>query len=41
LPLADGRLELELRSETPATAEGENNTARAISFACFGARLAE
>jgi hypothetical protein len=41
LPLADGRLELELRSDTPATAEGENNTARAISFACFGARLAE
>jgi hypothetical protein len=40
LPLVAGRLDLELRSETPATAEGADNTARSISFACFGARLA-
>jgi len=41
LPFAAGRLDLELRSETPATAEGADNTARSISFACFGARLAD
>ncbi|HEY8994582.1 MAG TPA: hypothetical protein VIM71_07975 [Lacunisphaera sp.] len=41
LPTVRGRLELELRSETPPAQEGVANTARGISFACFGARLAE
>lgn len=41
LPFADGRLDLELHSDTIATAEGADNTARSISFACFGARIAE
>ncbi|HEX2861731.1 MAG TPA: hypothetical protein VHN79_08825, partial [Lacunisphaera sp.] len=41
LPMIRGRLDLELRSETPATQEGVDNTARGISFACFGARLVE
>jgi hypothetical protein len=41
LPTAKGRLELELHSATPPTQEGVANTARGISFACFGARLAE
>jgi hypothetical protein len=40
LPFDAGRLDLELRSDTVSTAEGENNTARTISFACFGARVA-
>jgi hypothetical protein len=41
LPVARGHLRLELRSETPAAGEGADNTARKISFACFGGRLAE
>lgn len=41
LPMERGRLELELRSDTPATREGAANTARGISFACFGARMVE
>lgn len=41
LPVARGHLVLELRSETPATDEGADNTARTISFACFNVRLAE
>jgi hypothetical protein len=41
LPLERGRLDLELRSSMPPTQEGADNTARGISFACFGARLAE
>jgi len=39
LPLVQGSLQLELRSEAPATGEGEANTARSVSFACFDARL--
>lgn len=39
LAIARGRLELELRSPSPPVAEGQDNTARGISFACFGARL--
>ena len=41
LPVERGNLRLELRSEAPATGEGEANTARDISFACFGARLVD
>lgn len=41
LPTARGRLELELHSPASPVGEGADNTARAISFACFGARLAE
>lgn len=41
LPLERGRLELELRCPAPPAAEGVANTARKISFACFGARPAE
>jgi len=41
LPFAAGRLDLELRSDTPPTAEGADNTARQISFACFGARVVD
>ncbi len=41
LPAVHGRLQLELRSPTPPTDEGANNTARSISFACFGARLVD
>lgn len=41
LPAINGRLQLELRSPMPPTAEGADNTARSISFACFGARLVE
>ena len=41
LPLDDGRLTVELRSVAAPTAEGANNTARAISFACYGARVAD
>ena len=41
LPVARGNLKLELRSEAPAAGEGEANTARSISFACYGARLAK
>ena len=41
LPVVKGRLQLELRSPVSPTAEGADNTARRISFACFGARLVE
>lgn len=41
LPLVRGHLDLELRSPTPPAQEGAANTARGISFACFGARLVE
>jgi hypothetical protein len=41
LPLDDGRLTLELRSIAPATAEGVDNTARSISFACYAARITD
>jgi hypothetical protein len=41
LPYEHGRLRLELRSPAPAVGEGVANTARDISFACFGARLAK
>jgi len=41
LPMQDGKLELELRSPIAARSEGAENTAREISFACFGARLVE
>ncbi len=41
LPLADGRVTVELRSVAPATAEGMANTAREISFACYGARVVD
>lgn len=41
LPLADGRIAFELRSIAPATAEGANNTARSISFACYAARVVD
>jgi hypothetical protein len=41
LPAERGRLQLELRSSAPSTAEGVANTARGISFACYGARLVE
>jgi hypothetical protein len=41
LPATRGRLELELHSDNPSLQEGAANTARGISFACFGARLAE
>lgn len=41
LPLERGRLQLELRSPAPPVAEGVANTARQISFACFGARPVE
>jgi hypothetical protein len=41
LPFERGRLQLELRSEAPAAGEGEANTARDISFACYDARLAK
>ncbi len=41
LPVERGNLLLELRSVAPPTAEGVDNTARGISFACFGARLVE
>ena len=41
LPVERGNLRLELRSEAPPAGEGEANTARDISFACFGARLAK
>jgi hypothetical protein len=41
LPVVRGNLELELRSPAPAKREGQDNTARGISFACFGVRLAE
>ncbi|AOS43965.1 hypothetical protein Verru16b_01025 [Lacunisphaera limnophila] len=39
LPAARGGLALELRSPAPPAQEGAANTARGISFACFGARL--
>jgi hypothetical protein len=41
LPLEDGRIAFELRSLAPPTAEGVNNTARHISIACYGARVAD
>lgn len=41
LPAVNGRVELELSSPAPPAQEGAANTARGISFACFGARLAE
>ncbi|MDQ5978935.1 MAG: hypothetical protein QG602_1909 [Verrucomicrobiota bacterium] len=41
LPLERGRLDLELRSPEPARAEGQDNTARRIGLACFGARVVE
>lgn len=41
LPTVRGRLELELRSTAPPVQEGSANTARRLSFACFGARLTE
>lgn len=41
LPLARGRLDLELRSPEPSHAEGVDNTARRIGLACFGARVVE
>jgi len=41
LPVERGNLKLELRSEAPPAGEGEANTARSISFACFDARLAK
>lgn len=41
LPLADGRITFELRSVAAATAEGVANTARSISFACYGARVVD
>ena len=41
LPLDDGRVTLELRSIAPPTAEGVANTAREISFACYGARVVD
>lgn len=41
LPMERGQLQLELRSPAPPTAEGEANTAREISIACFGARVVE
>lgn len=40
LPAEHGRLTLELRSPIPPVDEGAGRTARRISFACFGARLA-
>lgn len=39
LPLERGRLALELRSPDPSHAEGQDNTARRIGLACFGARV--
>ena len=39
LPVNRGNLKLELRSEAPTAADGAANTARDISFACYGARL--
>jgi hypothetical protein len=41
LPVERGNLKLELRSEAPAAGEGVDNTARDISFACYGAQLAQ
>jgi hypothetical protein len=41
LPTEQGHLTLTLRSPGAAAAEGADNTARTISFACFGARLKE
>jgi hypothetical protein len=41
LPFERGGLRLELRSPAPPVGEGAADTARHISFACFGARLAE
>ncbi len=41
LPLERGRLDLDLQSPAPPAQEGVANTARGISFACFGARLVE
>jgi hypothetical protein len=41
LPVERGNLRLELRSPGPPAGDGADNTARSISFACFGARLAE
>lgn len=41
LPTERGRVRLELHSPSPPLAEGADNTARRISFACFGARLVE
>jgi hypothetical protein len=41
LPLEDGRITFELHSIAPPTAEGANNTARSISIACYGARVAD
>lgn len=41
LPMDRGRLLLELRSQGPPDAGDMANTARGISFACFGARVVE
>ena len=41
LPLERGHLDLELRSPHPAQAEGQDNTARRIGLACFGARVVD
>lgn len=41
LPLERGRLELELRSPAAGADDGADRTARRISFACFGARVAD
>lgn len=41
LPVKNGRLALELRSPEGGADDGADNTARTISFACFGARVAE
>lgn len=41
LPAERGRVELELHSPMSPAQEGVANTARGISFACFGARLVE
>jgi hypothetical protein len=41
LPVERGNLRLELRSPGPPAGDGADNTARTISFACFGARLVE
>lgn len=41
LPAAEGRLELELRSTAPPGGERLVESARQLSFACFGARVVE
>jgi len=41
LPVERGQLKLELRSPEGGADDGADNTARTISFACFGARVAE